>query len=88
MDAWTSEDRKRMAPSRAAVLALMEGGAWWPSDKACQALGLRNLGTFTSRVRDLAAYFQWCYEKRRGSQPGVWEYRLFRPGPSEQLPLL
>lgn len=80
-------DRIRLAPSRLKVAAVMADEGWHRTDKLCEAVGLRNLGTLTSRIRDLAAYGGFCYDKRPTDTKGVYEYRLFVRVP-EQLPLL
>ena len=81
------DERVRMSPSRARVEALMQGGDWWRTDRLAQTLGMRNIGTVTSKIRDLAAYFGWSYERRKTDEAGIFEYRLVPRNPG-QLPLL
>lgn len=80
-------DRIRLAPSRLKVAAVMADEGWHRTDELCEAVGLRNLGTLTSRIRDLAAYGGYEYEKRPTEIKGLYEYRLFTRMP-EQLTLL
>ena len=88
MDQFELEDRRRLTPHNRRVALFMADHQWRTPYEIGEALGIRNPGTVTSRLRDLAASGMYDLERERVlGQPGVHRYRLSIHKP-EQLPLL
>jgi hypothetical protein len=85
-DAYTLEDRKRLAPHNARVAAFMADAQWHTLAEICAALNIPNTGSAASRLRDLAASRLYNLERRR-NKGSLHFYRL-TPREQEQLPLL
>ena len=81
-DYWTSEDRARLRPHNARVLAEILGGDWFELDELASRLGLRNGSTVASRLRDIKAETNYTYERERTEIKGVFKYRLIVPDPN------
>lgn len=84
-DHYTDEDRKRLAPSRLALAAIMIGGGWFDPYELAAKIGKRNPSTVMSHLRDLKASGKYTYERVRLG--ALHKYRLTIAVP-EQLPLL
>lgn len=88
MSSFELEDRRRLTPHNRRVALFMADHVWRTPYEIGEALGIRNAGTVTSRLRDIAASGVYDLERERVSgQPGVHRYRLSIHKP-EQLTLL
>lgn len=87
--AWDREERERLKPANAKVLAAFLDAGWLTLESVAKTIGLRHESTVASRLRDIKATGRYDYERRKTEVKGINEYRLFeKVGNPLQLELL